>query len=163
MVPTEKRPRSSRTLNDPAVHARSAREARARSARGGARSAPRRHLAIPGGAKKSSIFQGGAENFGDETKRGPPELDHRQCRDGTRVPSMDAIMRRNPIAATAHPLRQLASRGARLTERTSNKKRSPHRVRNAPQKRKEKQKNADTLSPGGPGGFSTLTPKQEGE
>ena len=42
-------------------------------------------------------------------------------------------------------------------------KRSPHRVRNAPQKRKEKQKNADTLSPGGPGGFSTLNPKQEGE
>ena len=37
-----------------------------------------------------------------------------------------------------------------------NKKRSPHRVRNAPQKRKENKKNADTTSPGGAGGVFTL-------
>ena len=35
-------------------------------------------------------------------------------------------------------------------------KRSPHRVRNAPQKRKENKKNPDTTSPGGAGGVFTL-------
>jgi len=73
-------------------------DARARSARGGARSAPRRHLAIFGGAKKSSIFQGVAENFGDETKMAPPKSTHPQCRDGTRVPSMVHSLHRQQYA-----------------------------------------------------------------
>ena len=43
-----------------------------------------------------------------------------------------------------------------------NKKRSPHRVRNAPQKRKGNKKNADTTSPGGAGGVFDVDSKARG-